>query len=65
FSKCKTSFRDVMTHNAAIGRLIYHAVIWQRSAPSYRQEQAKKIGVYPSGLKDKISDQPSNDSTKN
>ena len=42
FSKWDTIFKDKMTANAAIDRLVHHGVILELNASSYRAEQAKK-----------------------
>ncbi len=42
FSKWNNIFKDEMTTNAAIDRLIHHAVILELNATSYRTECAKK-----------------------
>lgn len=42
FSKWNNIFKDEMTTNAAIDRLIHHAVILELNASSYRTEAAKK-----------------------
>ena len=42
FSKWDTIFKDQMTTNAAIDRLVHHAVILELNTSSYRSECAKK-----------------------
>ncbi len=42
FSKWNQVFKDEMTTNAAIDRLVHHATILELNAPSYRAKQAKK-----------------------
>ena len=42
FSKWNTIFKDEMTTNAAIDRLVHHAVILELNTSSYRSECAKK-----------------------
>jgi len=42
FSKWDTIFKDEMTTNAAIDRLVHHAVILELNTSSYRSECAKK-----------------------
>lgn len=41
FSKWDTIFKDKMTTNAAIDRLVHHATILELNAPSYRTQSAK------------------------
>lgn len=45
FSKWNSIFKDEMTTNAAIDRLIHHAVILELNTTSYRTEQAKNNRV--------------------
>ena len=47
FSKWNTIFKDEMTTNAAIDRLIHHATIIELNAKSYRTECAKKAQNNP------------------
>jgi DNA replication protein DnaC len=42
FSKWDSIFKDQMTTNAAIDRLVHHATILELNTPSYRAECAKK-----------------------
>jgi DNA replication protein DnaC len=42
FSQWSSIFKDEMTTNAAIDRLVHHAVILELNAPSFRAESAKK-----------------------
>ena len=42
FSKWDNIFKDPMTTNAAIDRLVHHATILELNASSYRAECAKK-----------------------
>lgn len=42
FSKWDTIFKDTMTTNAAIDRLVHHATILELNAPSYRTQKAKE-----------------------
>jgi DNA replication protein DnaC len=42
FSKWDSIFKDEMTTNAAIDRLVHHSVILELNTTSYRTEQAKK-----------------------
>jgi len=41
FSKWDSIFKDKMTTNAAIDRLVHHATILELNAPSYRTKSAK------------------------
>ena len=42
FSKWDQIFKDKMTTNAAIDRLVHHSSILELNATSYRTEEAKK-----------------------
>jgi len=52
FSKWDSIFKDQMTANAAIDRLVHHAVILELNASSYRAECAKKRQSAPALGKD-------------
>ncbi len=45
FSKWNSIFKDEMTTNAAIDRLVHHAVILELNTSSYRSECAKRNKV--------------------
>ena len=47
FSKWNSIFKDEMTTNAAIDRLVHHAVILELNTSSYRSECAKRNKVEP------------------
>jgi DNA replication protein DnaC len=53
FSHWNTIFKDTMTTNAAIDRLVHHAVILELNAPSYRAECAKNASSKAGKLIDK------------
>lgn len=53
FSKWNQVFKDEMTTNAAIDRLVHHATILELNAPSYRANQAKKRAEKPCSYKSK------------
>jgi DNA replication protein DnaC len=56
FSKWNNIFKDEMTTNAAIDRLIHHAVILELNASSYRTECAKKSQVKAVKLSKKLAE---------
>lgn len=64
FSKWNTIFKDDMTTNAAIDRLIHHAVILELNTSSYRTEQAKKNGINTDCVQENDSDKPTKNMTK-
>ena len=64
FSKWNTIFKDDMTTNAAIDRLIHHAVILELNTSSYRTEQAKKNGINTDCVQENDSDKSTRNMTK-
>ena len=53
-----------MTTNAAIDRLIHHAVILELNTSSYRTEQAKKNGINTDCVQENDSDKSTRNMTK-
>lgn len=65
FSKWDSIFKDEMTTNAAIDRLIHHAVILELNTTSYRTEQAKTNRANKNSTQGDSAEQTPQDLTKN